>query len=297
MTNPKNERKQAINRNLCAQIDKIKRHNRQGSFATKARYYSSAKVFCEFLAQEFSLEKFANVKDKHIAAYIQDMEQRGLKASSIKTNLSGIRFYHDFSGSKNKLSGNEKYELPQRQFGGVNRGWSDTEYKAFLGLCEARGRVRDKCVAILGRNDALRIHEACRIDRNDAEKAIASGILHVKGKGGKERDIPLSEASRLMLVEYITHVVRGQKLFVRSEQKTHNVIGQIKNFIYRNRDKYQDSSRSGANRTFHGLRHTKAAELYASCRSRGMNDLDARRHVSTYLGHERDDVTRIYLVK
>lgn len=291
-------REEAIFQNLFKQIDKIKRHNRQGSYQSRGRYLSATKVFCKFLAKKFSLEKFANVKDKHIGAYIKDMEDRGLKASTIKTNLSAIRFYHDFSGSKNILSGNEKYDLPQRSFGGVNRTWKESEYKAFLALCTERGRERDKCIAILGHGDALRIHEACRLDRNDAEKAISTGLLHVRGKGGKERDIPLSAEAKQALIEYIPNIGRGQKLFVKSGEKTHLVIKQIQNFINRNREKYQDPSRTGSvSLTFHGLRHTRAAELYASCTRSGMNDLDARRHVSTYLGHERDDVTRIYLAK
>jgi integrase len=71
----------------------------------------------------------------------------------------------------------------------------------------------------------------------------------------------------------------------------------VQNFINRNRDKYQDPSHEGVNLTFHGLRHTRAAELYVQCVRSGIRDLDARRHVSKYLGHERDDVTRIYLAK
>ena len=35
---------------LIAQLDKIFRHNRQGSFRTKKRYYEAMKRFCRFLA-------------------------------------------------------------------------------------------------------------------------------------------------------------------------------------------------------------------------------------------------------
>ena len=33
-------------RSLVAQLDKLARHNRQGSFRTKARYYEACKRFC-----------------------------------------------------------------------------------------------------------------------------------------------------------------------------------------------------------------------------------------------------------
>ena len=41
---------------LVAQLDKLARHNRQGSFRTKERYYEAYKRFCAFLASEFHLQ-------------------------------------------------------------------------------------------------------------------------------------------------------------------------------------------------------------------------------------------------
>lgn len=47
--------------------------------------------------------------------------------------------------------------------------------------------------------------------------------------------------------------------------------------------------------TFHGLRHTYAAEKYRELVANGMSELDAHFTVSRLLGHERADVTNIYL--
>lgn len=38
---------------LVSQLDKLARHNRQGSFRTKERYYEAFKRFCAFLADEY----------------------------------------------------------------------------------------------------------------------------------------------------------------------------------------------------------------------------------------------------
>ena len=35
---------------LVTQLDKLARHNRQGSFRTKDRYYEAVKRFCAYLA-------------------------------------------------------------------------------------------------------------------------------------------------------------------------------------------------------------------------------------------------------
>ncbi len=47
--------------------------------------------------------------------------------------------------------------------------------------------------------------------------------------------------------------------------------------------------------TFHGLRHTFAAEKYLQLMDEGLDDLDARYAVSRLLGHNRSDVTTVYL--
>ena len=40
---------------LVSQLDKLARHNRQGSFRTKERYYEAVKRFCAYLADEYRL--------------------------------------------------------------------------------------------------------------------------------------------------------------------------------------------------------------------------------------------------
>lgn len=290
-------REEHIYDNLHQQIVKIAKHNRQGAFKTKERYFSGVETFCRFAAEEFGLQKFANISDKHIAKYVSNMQARELGASTIKTNLSAIRFFHDKCDAKFTLSGNEKFGLERRHFGGIDKSWSKDEYKSFLNLCENKGKDRIASVAILARNEGLRIHEAFKIDRNQAEKAIRTNVLHVIGKGGKERDVPLSRESVELLQVRIRDVERGQKLFVNEGEKTHLIIKQVQNFINRNRVDFQVGTHKGHSITYHGLRHLFSQEQYLRCISEGMNDYKARLAVSKLLGHERDEVTRIYLAK
>ena len=55
-----------IYNSLVAQLDKLARHNRQGSFRTKERYYEATKRFCAFLAEEYHLHKLSDVSGKHL---------------------------------------------------------------------------------------------------------------------------------------------------------------------------------------------------------------------------------------
>ncbi len=82
-----------IYQTLIAQLDKTARHNRQGSFLTKERYYEAAKRFCLFLADNYHLQKLSNINGKHLTAYVLYLQEQGKSASTIKTDLAAIRFF------------------------------------------------------------------------------------------------------------------------------------------------------------------------------------------------------------
>ena len=52
------------------QLDKLYRHNRQGSFRTKQRYYEACKRFCAYLADTYHLQKLENISAKHLVNYV-----------------------------------------------------------------------------------------------------------------------------------------------------------------------------------------------------------------------------------
>ncbi len=291
-------------RNLENQLMGIFRHNRQGSIATKGRYLSSSKRFCKFVAENFGLENFKNIQNKHIQAYIADMRGRELKPAHIKTEISAIRFFHDkCDKTRYQIGTNEELGYTEkRTFGGVERAWSDSEYQKFKEVCSKQKKDVISAVATLARNEGLRIHETFKISRHSVENGLRSNFLHVIGKGGKERDVPLSSESRDLLKNWIEYTPRGEKLFVPSGVKTHLEIKKVQNFINYHREKYQDTDRRGdkirdCNITFHGLRHAYAREQYEERIAKGLSDYQARLEVSELLGHERDEVTRIYLCR
>ena len=77
---------------LVTQVDKLARHNRQGSFRTKDRYYEAVKRFCAYLAAHYHLQKLENISGKHLMSYVLYLQEQGKSASTIKTDLSAIRF-------------------------------------------------------------------------------------------------------------------------------------------------------------------------------------------------------------
>lgn len=128
---------------LVTQLDKLARHNRQGSFRTKDRYYEAVKRFCAYLAAHYHLQKLENVSGKHLVSYVLYLQAQGKSASTIKTDLSAIRFFHDkMSHPRYTLPGNEELgvALERRRFGQQDRTWTNSEFGKLIGRAMAEER-------------------------------------------------------------------------------------------------------------------------------------------------------------
>lgn len=286
-----------IYQTLVAQLDKTARHNRQGSFRTKERYYEAMQRFCKFLSEEYRLQKLANINGKHLTAYVLYMQERDKSASTIKTDLAAIRFFHDkMERTKYRLPSNDELavELERRRFGGVDRTWSVPGFNRFLVHCMADGHEDFAVVACLSWYAGLRIHECFRIDTAIAEQALREQAITVKGKGGKVRTVPINESIAIELKNLLAVTERGHKQFAPDGVSTDIAIARFQQYIYKVRPKIQDE---GSTRPMihHGLRHSFAARTYQELINGGMSPLSASLRVSQLLGHERPDVTRGYL--
>lgn len=281
--------------NLLSQAEKLYRHNRQGSYKTKERYFEAYKRFLRYVAETYRLEKLQNISGKHLSSYVEYMQYKNYSASTIKTDLAAIRFWHDqIANAKYMLPPNDEFNLERRKFGGVDRTWSNAEFNRMIAECWKVKRDDFEACIVIARYAALRLHEVMRIDTAIARAALKNGFITIKGKGGKVREVPINETIRIEFEKFLKFTPAGYKLFVPQNKQTHIAKTELQNFINKHRKFVQDPG-STRPMTFHGLRHTCAAEWYQKLIGEGKTEYQARKQVSEWLGHERDDVTRIYL--
>ncbi|MNW49026.1 hypothetical protein D3C74_264260 [compost metagenome] len=65
------------------QVEKIFKHTRQGSYATRDRYKDSCLMFVRFCASSFKMQNVRNLSDKHIVAFVQSRQRAGSSARMI----------------------------------------------------------------------------------------------------------------------------------------------------------------------------------------------------------------------
>ncbi|MGC7845711.1 tyrosine-type recombinase/integrase [Desulforudis sp. 1088] len=274
---------------LTDQLDRLHKHSRQNSIGTKHRYYSGMRRFLRFVADEFKLQKIANIADKHLIAYVNHLKMKGCKPGYICTELCAIRYYHDQVDVCRPLTvKNAQLGVEPRQKIG-NRAWTEEELAEIIAAALDAGKPWVADALILSRQLGLRIHEVVRLDRADAERVLRENELRVKGKGGLVRHIPLTKEAAAALSRSKQRVPRGAKLFVPPDRKGHQVIKEIQDFIRQHRQPRPIQL------TFHGLRYTDAQENYNECLAAGKTKEDAEKETARRLGHRRPRVTRTYV--
>ena len=297
-----------IYKTLVSQIDSILKHSNERSIKSRYRYYEATKRFCRFLADNYRLQKFKNVEDRHFRAYAEYLKENN-EATTIQTDLSGIRYFHEKSGSKNKLSENVQLNLPKRAVGKEDRSWTSEEIGKARVVAREMGRVDVEISLDLVPTFGLRIEELCRLKVEQLMHAEKYGQLIVQGKGKKTRPIPVNEEQMKIIKKYLDYAKvsgRAPGDYLISSSEKNGVLHEkrsLQNWMSFHRKKFVDENRADMKEegkkprhetiSWHGLRHSYAQRRFEEVAK--VSPEKAKKVVSHDLGHGRDTVTPIYL--
>ncbi|MEL6063800.1 MULTISPECIES: tyrosine recombinase [unclassified Methylobacterium] len=151
-----------------------------------------------------------------LRAFLADLETRGLKASSAARRLSCVRGFHRFLYAEGLAEAD-----PSVAVSGPRRGrvlpkiLSVAEVDRLLGVAQAaagaeqapgpaRRARRMMCLLELLYATGLRVSELVALPR--AAGATRERYLFIKGKGGRERLVPLTEAARAAMAAHLAAV-------------------------------------------------------------------------------------------
>lgn len=186
---------------------------RNAAAHTRAAYTRDLTDAQHFLSKRRRTLGNASTNDLH--AYLQSLAD--LSAATQARRLSALRQFYQFLCSENGRA-----EDPTRELSAPKRGRSLPKYLSpaeAVALCDAAAALpgpegaRLRALIELLYASGLRVSELVALPFNAFTSAP---LLRVKGKGGKERMVPLGSAARQALVDYSK--VRGA--FLSGEQKS-----------------------------------------------------------------------------
>ena len=175
------------------------------------------------------------VEADDVRAYIAALEPRGLKASSAARRLSCLRGFHRFLYAEGFAEGDPTAPVASpRRAKGLPKILSVAEVDRLLAVAreraeaasgaenraEARASIRMLCLLELLYATGLRVSELIALPR--AAAASRERYLVVKGKGGRERLVPLTDLARAAMAAHAALLpTEGPWLFPADSESGH----------------------------------------------------------------------------
>lgn len=262
---------------------------------TLAAYERDLEAYAAFLSSEGTGLQTAT--PEHIRNYLAALAAEGLKASSAARKLSALRQFHNFLYGEGIVRENPataidaprlRRPLPKVMTADdVTRLISSAETRAGRITGKARLKaVRLHCLLELLYATGLRVSELVALRR----QAVAKGpqFLVVKGKGGRERMVPVSGKAAETVTAYLRALKEGEAPESPWLFPSHGAAGYLtrQHFALELKGLAAEAGLSVAKISPHVLRHAFASHLLA-----GGADLRA---VQQMLGHADISTTQIY---
>ncbi len=230
-----------------------------------------------------------------LRAFMVDMEARGLSAATAARRLSCVRGFHKFLYAEGLAEAD-----PSAPVSGPRRGrplpkvLSIAEVDRLLALAQeaasrpdqapgpARRAKRMACLLELLYATGLRVSELVALPRTAA--TTDARILVVKGKGGRERLVPLTDAARSAMVVHLPSVPEDSPWLFPADSESGHLTRQA--FARDLKDVATAAGLRADKVSPHVLRHAFASHLLH-------NGADLR-IVQELLGHADISTTQIY---
>jgi integrase/recombinase XerD len=255
---------------------------------TIAAYLTDLNQYTLFLEKYHEITKPKLIEKKHIEGFLKSMK-RQVSSKSLARKLTAIKGFHHFLAIEKEVESDvaKAFSSPKIEKS-LPQVLSIDEVVSILEQVDKTKPLGLRNMALLELiyGSGLRVSELLDIQMEDIH--LNQGYVMVKGKGSKERMVPISDMSIIALRNYI----------VKSRE---HLLGDLKvNFLFVNHDGNR-LSRQGFFKILkklsadagvktecspHTLRHSFATHLLE-------NGMDLRT-LQTLLGHEDISTTQIY---
>ena len=279
-------------RNLNYQLKNLCLRNKDGSYSTQSNRNKILQQIANQLHElGFKQMNVLSLKQKHIERLVGRWKREELSNATIKNRMSILRWWAE------KINRPEVIAKDNKHYGIDNRQYVTNVSKAVQFENEQLRRVKDRYVKAsleLQRVFGLRREEAIKFNVAYADKG---DHIYLKGswtKGGKVRTVSVRNDEQREVLNRV-HKLAGKG----------SLIPPNKSYVQQMRIYERHTNRAGLNK-LHGLRHGYAQRRYKEITGKEPPalggkvddkelDLKARLKISQELGHEREQITAVYL--
>ena len=176
-------------KSLHEQVYAIYRRCNRGAVNTRKRYLVSALKLCDYVEKRFGLEKFKNLNDKHIRAFVQYEREQCVPDTTILTDLNGIYFFYEFSGGENVLPDKREFGFEKTLNPIENILWTREEVEKAIRLAELQGNsmiknaLRMSSVENISIDEiSVRLTDKMRMDTDSVKNRIRNWVHNNRRK-------------------------------------------------------------------------------------------------------------------
>ncbi|MBF0315628.1 MAG: tyrosine-type recombinase/integrase [Oligoflexia bacterium] len=187
---------------------------------TRRIYKIELKLFFEFLA-EFKFPSDEKKLEKlHLIAYRDHLSKHNYAFKTIRRKISVVNSYFNYLEEKGLIPKNKctlkTKELPKDQVVRPTNALTDEEALKILELSQnhhsdERVRIFHHAILSLFLASGMRVTELITLKRNSYQEVDGIYFLKILGKGGKIREVPLTNRSKQALDEYFLMMERHSR--------------------------------------------------------------------------------------
>ena len=258
---------------------------KNGSPHTIRNYAIDLNLLKAFLHEECELEK---IDRKQLRLFLADLMKSGNSKKTIVRRLSSLRSFFKYAALQNWISANpaELLETPKKEKK-IPACMTPQEIQTLFAAPDTKTLfgLRDRAMMELFYSSALRLSELAGLNQQDID--AASLLVKVKGKGKKERIVPITPSALSWINSYLDHFER--RLLAKDDAAIFlNKWGTRISARSIDRNFAQHLKQSGLAGTItpHTIRHSIATHLLE-------NGMDLKT-IQLILGHSSVAATTIY---